>query len=169
MEAEKIWIGDAADQLSVSQSTVRAWCDRMEFHSKDSKGRRIISSEQFRALQAVQALLDDGHTFNTVQRRLRDPAEDSQRDRSAHADDSQSVHSDPAALIGAVVTAIAQQTDLAEKYARAAHEIGKLEERTLSLTDQLQEARSALAEAQQQIKLLEAPKPKEPWWRRSWF
>ena len=88
---------------------------------------------------------------------------------------------DTSALIAQVVDAIGGQTELAEKYARAAHTIGQLEERVANMSSQLAEARGLLiaGESERQAErdrlvgelaaaraLLAVPKPMaRPWWK----
>lgn len=68
-----------------------------------------------------------------------------------------------------LVEVLRRETDLAEKYARAAHRIGELEATVRSRDERLELLAAELQEARQRIALLEAPKEvapaTRPWWK----
>ena len=67
-----------------------------------------------------------------------------------------------------IVQVLRRETDLAEKYARAAHRIGDLEATVRARDERLEAMGAELAEARQRIMLLEAPKDApmpRPWWK----
>lgn len=158
---ERVWIGEAAENLGVSLSGIKAWCDRLGLaNERDNRGRRVLSPNELEVLTLAKAMREDGRTFDTITKRVgRSPdnrqAADTQDPESAddrQATVRQSSGGDYKALISEVLEAVSyqidQKTDLAEKYARAAHQIGKLEADNEYLRSEVSKLQSQMAEAQ---------------------
>lgn len=150
---------EAAERIGVPIGTLKGWLNKIPVPmSVDSSGKRRIGPEGLELLEQVKALrLDEGRGMDTIRRRLDlDEAEPSRgsvlgsseprlglgSDEAETSRGSVGASSvDTAVIVAQVVEAIASQTDLAEKYARATYTIGQLEERTTSLSAQLEAAK----------------------------
>jgi excisionase family DNA binding protein len=180
--SERLTAVEAAEQLGVHVNTVKHWLTQVQIPAeKDSAGRWRFSEEAVAALHAVKQLRDQSRTFDTIRQRIDKAApSDSLAAEQPAIGDRQAADNAPptfdgaalaavvgAALVPQVVEALAQNNDLAEKYARASHLIGRLESDGQHLREQLAEVRQTLAAANEKILLLEAPKPEEP--RRRWW
>lgn len=186
---------EAAEALGVPLGTLKTWLDRLPIPVEtDSRGRRRIPPEGLQAIAAVQSLRDGDAGYETIRRRLEpspdsaaaDP-EGSQAEHQPEAGSSPAESAAPSAetqpspgpaldearlaqvVHDAVSFAVTNQTELAEKYARAAHQIGQLEERVANLTTQLHVDRDRhareLEAARAEIALLKAPAAPRPWWK----
>lgn len=167
---------EVAEALDIPLGTLKGWLSKIPVPASiDSAGNRRFNEEQIEIVRRIRALrLDDGRGMETIRRRLDlddhgktrlDPGcvQDADEPSPDCVQDVTSAQPqiDTSLIVAQVVEAIAGQTELAEKYARAAHEIGLLTERVSNLTAQLGDARSRIAQ-------LEAPKealPPRPWWR----
>lgn len=165
--------GEAAKHLQIPQSTLKMWLSELPIQTTtDSRGRRRLNDDALAVLETVKDLRTHDFGLQTIRRRivsgggsvqLGDSQELGNELKNPHGDtgssqpaDNQELEGSSNALIAQVVAAIRSENEMSEKYARAAHQIGKLE----SENDFL---RVQLAEAQKRIELLEAPKPR-PWW-----
>jgi DNA-binding transcriptional MerR regulator len=146
-----------ADDMGIPANTIKTWLHQMDFipAAKDSAGRWRFNDEAAAVLGEIQALRLEGCTLNTVRRRLNGrrtidehsiagvpevisddhQADDWEGDEHRSTADERPTNitmcpqfgPDTAAIVEAVTAAIVGQTDMAEKYARAAHRIGELE------------------------------------------
>lgn len=124
----------AADRLDVPLSTLKAWLERLELPLPvDSRGRRLLDDEALEVLRTVRALRERDLGYDTIRRKL--------------VQDGVPVGAPPATAAGpsldgaaladqvkaAVHQALGEQTFLAQAYAEATREIGRLEERVAAL------------------------------------
>lgn len=174
---ERLTTGEAAKRLQVAKSTLKDWLDELPIPTEtDSRGRRRLDLEALAVLETVKDLRNQNHGLATIRRRIvsveiEQPDSDGQQpgdgwnepDKSRTTADQEPNRIDAEALVSQVIAAIRVETEQSEKYARAAHRIGELEERCRSLEEQLTQRDRQLTEFRQKIELLEAPK--RPWWR----
>ena len=158
---------EAADRLGVPKTTLHTWLQQLPIpHDTDSRGRKRLDGHALDVLETVKSLRGEDCGYQTIRRRI-GPLTERDETHTEGAPDTDGMQSerapdiDPDALLAQVVEAIAGQTDLAEKYARAAHQIGTLEERTRGLELERDRLAGELAAARA---LLAAPKP-APWWK----
>jgi DNA-binding transcriptional MerR regulator len=179
--SERITAAEAADALGVHHNTIKHWIAHLPIPAeKDSAGRWRFGPEAVEVLKAIKELRDQDRSFDTIRVRIdkqapgssQEPAEVPTNNHQEPANQPPTVDGrDLAAIVGAslvpqVVEALQANNELAEKYARATYEIGKL-------TSDNEHLRQALASAQERIALLEAPKPEPeppaPAPRRGWW
>lgn len=166
---------EAASQLGVPKSTLHTWLQQLPIpHDTDSRGRKSFDADALAVLEAVKSLRGEDCGYQTIRRKL-EGVNDNERDSAGHVPEARETERDAyetvsrvpaqidtvaiveavtAGLVPQLAATVAANNELAEKYARAAHTIGTLEERVASLTAQLGEARTLLA----------APAPR-PWWK----
>lgn len=156
---ETLTANEAAERLNVSVTTVKNWLNQMPGDKEiDSRGRRRIDEKTLSVLETMKALRDEDCGYETIRRRIFQVTDDQ---LSANSDlglgDSQPTVSqqpvDTASIVAQVVEAMRGENELAEKYARVAHQVGKLEAENENLRAQLAEAKALLAA------------PVKPWWR----
>lgn len=202
--SERLTTAEAAEALGVHPNTVKHWIGQVDVPAeKDGAGRWRFDERALEVLRAVKDLRDSDRTFETIRRRIdkretseqQDGAQDTPGARQVadeyattpqHPGDNRALSEALAAAVGPqLVEAIAGQTELAEKYARATYTIGQLEERTTTLQAQLADTRERmqllqsaddergqlsrdLADAKVKIAELEAHVARQahrPWWR----
>jgi DNA-binding transcriptional MerR regulator len=134
-------LNEAAAQIGAPYSTVRHWADKLGLgQEKDSRGRRVLTADEMAQLETAREMLEAGHGFATIQRRTgNQPAPQRDEPVTSPALDFDALAT---SLQQAVVQAVAGQVELSEKYARAAHEIGRLEERCQTQAQQLEALRA---------------------------
>ena len=153
---------EAAVQLDVGFSTMKAWCDKLPIPLRtDAAGARRIGPEGLAILEQVKQLRDQGRHLESIRVILApaepepgsDPASVSVEPGPSPALGQPGAEPEPgsnraltqgglaetvaAAAAAAVEAAIGRETELAEKYARAAHRIGELEATVRGLEGQL--------------------------------
>lgn len=164
---------EAGNQLNVSHVTIKKYLE-MFFPGepmRDTKGRRCLTEDQLKILQTVCALKAEDKSLQSIVRIVgpvrfneNEPAEQLQSSRTEDELQSSAIDLElltqtiTAQVTSSVVSSIQANTEMAERYARAAHQIGSLEQQVSHLTQQLHQA-------QDRIKLLEQPKDMKPWWR----
>lgn len=178
--SERLSTAEAAQALGVHVNTVKHWIGQVQIPAeKDNAGRWRFSPEALEVLQAIKELRGQDRSFETIRRRIdKRPLGDRQAGEQPElsdrlAGDKQPPSLDPHALAETLTTAItpqivdalASQTSLAEKYAKAAHQIGRLEAEVEYLKTRLGEAREENGQLADKVRLLEAPKSQRPWWR----
>jgi hypothetical protein len=161
---------EAAERLGVSVTTIKNWLNQLPGEKEhDSRGRVRINIHTMNVLETVKALRDEDCGYETIRRRIGPVPDDQKSPDSEHqADDNQPTFDrklvDTSIIVEAVTTAIANQTELAERYARATYEIGELRATTKALEADRDRVLAELAEAKTKIMLLEAPTAR-PWWK----
>lgn len=189
--AETKTLPQVAEELDLPSNTIKTWLHQLDFipAEKDGAGRWRFGPEAEGVLRQIQALRLDGRSLNTVRHRLGARSTDDERKEEHVAEDQDEERDGRRSAIDeralaevvtrAVTDAVHGQVELAERYARAAHQIGLLEERVRSVEadrDRLagehgreRECHAAeLTELKARLQLLEAPKeePRQrPWWR----
>lgn len=153
---------EAAARLEVGFSTMKTWCDKLPIpHRTDAAGARRIGPEGLAVLEQVKQLRDQGRHLESIRVILApaEPEPGSDPAPAAPEPGPSSAHGQPeaepepgpsrniehselaqvvaAAAAQAVEAAITRETELAEKYARAAHRIGELEATVRGLEGQL--------------------------------
>lgn len=162
--SERLTAAKAAEALGVHVNTIKNWLGQLPIPvEKDSAGRWRFDDRAFEVLQAIKELRDEDRTFDTIRRRidsgeLSEPQDTTSEATAPH--NPSMAETLAAAITPQLVEALSAQTALAEKYAHAAHQIGKLEAENEYLRNQVAELRDKVA-------LLEAPKPEpqRPWWK----
>lgn len=175
---EPLTTGEAAKRLQIAKSTLKDWLEVLPISTvTDSRGRRRLDLEALAVLETVKDLRGKNCGYQTIRRRIvsleiEPPERAGQQpvngwgepDKGRMAADSEPKQIEVDALISQVIAAIRTETEQSEKYARAAHQIGKLESENEYLRAQLAERDAQLIDAKKKMELLEAPKPR-PWWR----
>lgn len=170
-----------AKRLGIGVTTLKTWSEKVGIGTKTSSGVWVYTEKDVELLEVVRSFRGDDRGFDTITRRIR--AESTDSARRPTDDDGRQPAMSPEQIKTVVIEAIASQTDLSEKYARAAHQIGKLEADNEHLRTQLSDARQRLttadADAAENERLraqlaerdaeLAKLKEKRPWWRRSLF
>lgn len=159
---------EAAKQLQVPLSTLKSWADRFNVGDRSSSGRLNFKPDDLAMLELIKSLRDSDCGFDTITRRISTSECQAVPGSSQTLADSDE-HTPPIDLealteriTAAVTSTIKADTEQAEKYARATHQIGALE-------SEIKFLRQQLAERDNKIALLESPPQKKPWWRRSLF
>ena len=153
-----------AEALGVHVNTIKNWLGQLPIPvEKDSAGRWRFDERAFEVLQTIKGLRDEDRTFDTIRRRIDSGELSGPQDTASEATappNPSMAETLAAAITPQLVEALSAQTALAEKYAHAAHQIGKLEAENEYLRGQVAELRDKVA-------MLEAPKtePQRPWWR----
>lgn len=166
---------EAAERLGIPVTTLKTWLSQLPIpQDMDSRGRRRLTDDAIAVLETVKHLRDEDRGYQTIRRLIR-PETDGGSSETGQGPTSDEYETDvgpspvsTAAIVEAVTAAIATQTDLAEKYARAAHQIGNLEAKVQAKDERIAQLADELAEARQRIALLEAPKETpapRPWWK----
>lgn len=162
---ENLTTTEAAEQLGVSVTTIKAWLNQLPLERDvDSRGRRRIDQETLSVLETVKSLRAEDCGYQTIRRRMFQTTDDQlSPDSKISSPDSQPSDAqltlNTETVVAQVIAAIREDNALAEKYARAAHQIGGLEAEVKHLTAE----NAALKE---QIFLLSSPAAKaRPWWR----
>jgi DNA-binding transcriptional MerR regulator len=143
---------EAAERIGVNPNTLKSWIKTLPINpERDGAGNYRFNERALEVLEAIKGLRLDKRTNETIRRYITtDHPEVTQQSPL----DEQRITQ---VITDSITQAIAIQTDLSEKYARAAHRIGELEAT-------LREREAPLAEAREKILLLEAPKVR-PWWK----
>lgn len=163
-------IQEAADELQVSHSTVRSWADKFGFTTRDHKGRRAFNPDEMSVFYSAKAMLGEGRTLNTVQRRLV-PARVTEGSESAAATEittaPATVPTVTPAMVAEAVGEIMREV-MAEERARIERdaqekllEVGKLNGK---MQERCENQAARIAELESQVRQLAAPKEKPRWW-----
>lgn len=168
---------EVAERLDVPQTTIRTWVSQLPIPAKqDSRGRHRFDEDAIAVLEAIKKLRTEDAGYNTI-RRVIEPATSSNGE-ATNIEQEGSVEQRAttdgvgskalvAEVVAEVVAVIRGENEQAEKYARATHRIGELEERVRALEAERERLGGELAEAKDKILLLEAPKARGWWpWRR---
>lgn len=170
MNTRRLSTKEAAETVGVSPNTLKSWLKDLPIApERDGAGNFRFDDRAIDVLTAVKNLRGDGRSYETI-RRVISPADQLEVTQEPPMDDRQHTQTSPEGetnspgdhppitqaspldetritrvITEAVATAIATQNDMAEKYGRAAHQIGLLEERVAQLTAQLGETRALLS------------------------
>lgn len=165
---ERLSMRQAADKLEVSYSTLKGWLDRLDLNiPRNTRGEYQITSEILTVLETVKALRDQDMGLDTIERKIGPSTErhasgsvgqaivpEVMNPGSANGSSGSRADGEPLAgdgaddgaerLTASIVSAVRSElqviTELSEKYARAAHEIGKLESTVKHLEAQVGDA-----------------------------
>lgn len=174
-------IDELASDLGLTPSGLRRRVRALGLEPvRGSRGRVVLTPELEAALREADRLMGEGAGAATVRRRLG-------LTRDAHeTPDAHTSHAVPGAVTLAPLTcdaqelhatvtrAIADHTELAERYARAAHRVGELEATVRAVEADRARIEAALAQAQaaaaehtRAIAALadELARARRPWWR----
>lgn len=155
---------EAAERLGVPKTTLSTWLGQLPIpYETDSRGRRRLDDEALALLETVKTLRGDDCGYQTIRRRIGPLTEPDQVEAECNpaateTQPEQAPALDTDAFMAQVVAAVSAQTELAERYARVAHQVGRLE----ADNDHL---RAQLAELKDKVAQLEAPTPARPWWK----
>jgi DNA-binding transcriptional MerR regulator len=177
---DKLTTVDIAEKMGQSQSTIRHWQQKYGIRKELKKGKALYTPDQVAVFEAVKELIAKGAGDTTIKKRIgsdnpppmaqQQPTNGAIGEATAQPTEpmTQQSPANPPPMDDDRIRVIlrdelAQQSDLAEKYARAAHQIGQHEERERQLVATIDELR-------EQVKLLQAPKPEpekpRPWWAK---
>lgn len=180
---EKISINEASERLGIGQTTVKNWCDMLHLaKQKDGKNRRIITPNEFEILEIARALKEEGHSHNTIIRRVGRSPDDDPTAVGRESDDRRAAvgqlsGSQPTVLADAIssqlVLALREDKELTLALSQASHQIGRLEERCENqaqtiedLRRELEASKTAHQNLQMRLQAAESPKePPRPWWK----
>lgn len=158
-----VTIHDAATRLGVCASTLRTWGEKTGVSGvRTSSGKRLYSEEDLAALEAVKALRDEDAGWMTIRRRIgREPvageavitsATPLMPDPDAAAAPSAGAPVEPSSgLVTKVIETLNAQSGMAERYARAGYQIGRLEAEVKHLADDRERLAGRLAESEQKL------------------
>lgn len=165
---------EIAELVGISESSVRQWAKAYELSSKKAGKKRLYDEEAIAAIKRIKMLRDEGAGDRTIRlavtsRNGCDNLQQYQLDHKSNVSEE---------LKQELIQIIENKDSLAEKYARATYEIGKLEAVNQLLREKLDllPESSAMAELQSRYKLqqneierlqqeLEQEKSKS-WWRK---
>jgi DNA-binding Lrp family transcriptional regulator len=166
-------VDNLAAEMGISPSGLRRRIHALGLSpERGSRGRVVMTPELEATLREADRLMGDGAGTATVRRVLgisdTAPANDAS---AAYATDTEAVahlgvSHDALEIREAVMQAIAQQTDLAERYARAAHRVGELEATVRAVEVDRDRIKAALDQAQARLDALSgsASSSRRPWW-----
>ena len=158
-----VTIHDAATRLGVCASTLRTWGEKTGVAGvRTSSGKRLYSEDDLAALEAVKALRDEDAGWMTIRRRIgREPAAGETMITTStplmpegEAPAGQAAAPAPEAtngLVTKVIETLNAQSGMAERYARAGYQIGRLEAEVKHLADERERLAGRLAEAEQKL------------------
>ena len=126
---------EIAKQIGIGQSTARKWASEYKIPSLKIKGKPVYQAEIAEVFKIIQELKGAGRSDTTIRRTISETIPDSAIAPPQHRQEAHSV--DIAALERIIEGAITKSEGIAEKYARATHEIGVLQERCRQLEEQV--------------------------------
>lgn len=135
-----------ASELHVSQSKLKRLAYKYQIKPRIIKGKAAYDQESIEALRLVRALQEEGRGDGTIRRKLdgvrtSPDGVHSQNELSPNQSERSPAQSEPGLTLVQVQsilkTEFSQQNELAEKYARATHEIGVLQERCRQFEEQI--------------------------------
>lgn len=186
--SDRLSTAEVSDALGIPQPTIKHWLGQLPIPAeKDGAGRWRFSDDALEVLKTVKALRDEDRTFNTIRRVIGEPATSASQsamsderqadepqlspdERPSAVDERALAETVSATVMPRMLEALAAQNEIAEKYARAAHQIGTLEATIKAIEadrDRVTAERDhALRERDDARALLAAPKePVRPWWK----
>lgn len=159
----RLTTAEISDKLGLSQSTIKAYQKLYSIPRQIVKGKALYPENSIEIFKAVSSLAESGAGLNTIRKRIGSDAPQTIPDEAKPVPDMSQLIP---AITEAVQATVERSNDLAEKYARAAHQIGQHEERERQYIATIDELR-------EQVRLLQAPKPEEAkeekpltWWAR---
>jgi DNA-binding transcriptional MerR regulator len=175
---ERLTTQDVCDQTGIPKTKIKYWVQALNLPvPKDSKGAWRWSPDLVEQILQVQQLRElDGRTLESVRRVIGEPVDSPEAIHEEYSESTEAVPGEfvdsaevaeavAAALMPQMKEALAAQNEMAERYARVAHQVGRLE----AENDHLRQERDRLAGELAETKaLLAAPKEEakaKPWWR----
>lgn len=159
-----VTIHEAATRLGVCASTLRTWGEKTGVAGvRTSSGKRLYSEDDLNALEAIKALRDEDAGWMTIRRRIgREPvAGDAvitsatplmpDPDAPAGPVAAPPPAEAPSGFVTKVIETLNAQSGMAERYARAGYQIGRLEAEVKHLADDRERLAGRLAEAEQKL------------------
>lgn len=163
-------IHEAATRLGVCASTLRTWGEKTGVAgTRTSSGKRVYTDVDLDVLETIKNLRTEDAGWQTIRKRIG-------RDMPGLTDTATHIGMGPLAegagepasglpgvvipegtgqvLVSKVVDVINAQTGLADRYARAGYQIGRLESEVKLLLDERERLGNELLESQHQIALL---------------
>ena len=146
---------EAAQQVGVEAAILRTWSVRLGIPGQRTKiGERMYSTQDLAQFEAIKGLREQDAGFETIRRVIGQPLEAEEVPRPSPEIGSKVVATPDAPIamdeadaseVATVVTRqvaaiLRHETEVAIRYARAAHQIGTLEERVRALEAQLFDA-----------------------------
>ena len=159
-----VTIHEAATRLGVCASTLRTWGEKTGVAGvRTSSGKRLYSEDDVNALEAIKALRDEDAGWLTIRRRIgREPAPGDavvtsatplmpDPDAAAAAAAAAAATEQPNQLVTKIIETLNAQSGMAERYARAGYQIGRLEAEIKHLADDRERLAGRLAGAEQKL------------------
>ncbi len=158
-----VTIHEAASRLGVCASTLRTWGEKTGVAGvRTSSGKRLYTEDDVAALEAIKSLRDEDAGWMTIRRRIgREPqandpvitsATPLMPEPDAPAGAIAQAPAEPSnGLVTKVIETLNAQSGMAERYARAGYQIGRLEAEVKHLADDRERLASRLAEAEQKL------------------
>lgn len=156
MTQPNLTIHEAANRLGVCASTLRTWGEKTGVSgTRTGSGKRLYNEDDVACLEAVKSLRDEDAGWMTIRRRIgkEDAIVVSSTPLMAETD-ATAAGPAPAAdnsLVSKVIETLTQQSGMAERYARAGYQIGRLESEVKHLQDERERLAMRLAEAEQRV------------------
>lgn len=149
---------EVSEHLEIPASTLKTWIKSVPVPTTfDSLGNRRFGPEAVDIVKAIKQMRIEGCGFQTITRRIGlettpRPSQDEPAPTPGPSIDelktSEGSAQDNKALVAQIILAIREENDLAEKYGRVAHQMGKLEERVEYLNRENTNLQSELTRAQ---------------------
>lgn len=141
----------AAEALGLDHSTVRAWANTFPVPGS-RKGRKWFFNDQaLEALRTIQRLKGEGRGYNTIRATVI-PQDTPERNRGAYGSGATQF-----VAMEQVRQAVAESSDLAERYAKAAYKIGELENEVKHSQALIEALRSDKEALEAQLRALPSP------------
>lgn len=156
-----VTIHEAATHLGVCASTLRTWGEKTGVTGvRTSSGKRLYSEDDVAVLEAVKALRDEDAGWMTIRKKIgREPVASEpiisstplMPEPDAQAPAPAAAAEAPTGLVTKVIETLNAQSGMAERYARAGYQIGRLEAEVKHLVDERERLAARLAEAEQKL------------------
>ena len=174
MSQSTMTIHEAANRLGVCASTLRTWGEKTGVAgNRTSSGKRLYSDDDLSVLEAVKDLRDQDAGWTTIRKRIgreapvaiAEPAHapvltstplmhepEGGQPAPATAPQGQGHGQEgPNQLVSKVIETLNAQSGMAERYARAGYQIGRLEAEVKHLAEERERMAQRLAESEQKL------------------
>lgn len=137
-----ITTNDISDAVGIARSTVREWTRQYDIPHHRKKGKIVFSDEAQAIFESILQLKEKDAGMATIRRSIGSSSfspHQEHGDAMTATSAPQPNHGDDMSTVieTSIERAISRNNDLAEKYARACHEIGKLENEVFHLKERL--------------------------------
>lgn len=150
---------EIADKVGIAESTVRLWTKQFEVPYQKKSGRKLYTTEAYEVIQTIKKLKENYNGIETIRRTIAPEVQpQSELKVEEKSESSVQTNSNEQALVlknhlsDVVTTAIKENNDLAEKYAKATYTIGQLEKEVEHLSEKIQLLPDAKEHSQIEVK-----------------